>query len=101
MSSKLGPSPADQHFGAPEIQPLRCEIVDERIDRAGVGQHPAHLLLEYRRIRELSALRQIEQALIGDTAPQEERQAGRQFNVVKPIYRSTCWQVSRIAMNAK
>jgi hypothetical protein len=52
-----------------QIQPLGGEIVDERIDGAPVGQHPPHFLLEHRRARQLSALRQAEQPLVGDAAP--------------------------------
>ena len=65
----------DDHFvDAPQVQPLRGEVVDERVGGARIGQHPPHLLLEHRRLGQLAALGQVEQALVGNAAPQEERQ---------------------------
>ncbi len=74
----------DDHFlDAAQIQPLRGEIVDERIARARIAQHPPHLTRERRRIRQLPALRQREQPIIRDTAPDEEREARRNFDVAQ------------------
>ena len=42
----------DHDFANPaEIQPLRGEIVDERIGRTRVGEHPARLCLQDGRLR--------------------------------------------------
>ena len=76
----------DHHFvDAAQIQPLRGEIVHERLGRARIGQHPPHLLFEDRRLGELPALGQVEQALVGNAAPQEKRQARGDFEVAQAI----------------
>ena len=42
----------DHHLvDAAQIQPLRGEIVHERIGGAGIGQHPPHLLFQDCRTR--------------------------------------------------
>ena len=73
----------DYLVDAPQIQPLRREIVDQRVGRARVGQHPAHFLLEHRTDRKLSALRQPEQPIVRDAAPQEERQPRSQVEIAE------------------
>ena len=76
----------DDHLAdAAQVQPLRGEIVDERAGGAGVGQHAPHLLFENRRTGELSALGEVEQALVGNAAPQEERQARRDFQIAQAL----------------
>ena len=61
-------------------QPLRGERVPSASD-ARIGQHPARLLLERARRRQLALARQRQQLLIGRRAPQEERQARREVDV--------------------
>ena len=65
----------DHLLDAPQVQPLGGEVVDERADGARIGQHAADLLFEHRRLRQLAALGRIEQRLVGNAAPEEERQA--------------------------
>ena len=92
----------DHHFlDAPQIQPLGGEIVDQRVGGARVGQHAPHFLFEGRRIRELSALGQRQQAIVGDAAPQEERQARGQFQIAQPIACLRCWRGSRWTRSRK
>ena len=63
-----------------EPQPLRGEARRERL-RAGVRQHPAHLRLEDRRIREPSLRGQCQQFVIRARRPEEEREARREVHV--------------------
>ena len=67
-----------------QIQPLRREVVDQRLG-ALVGQHAAHLLLEHRGVLEAPVHRGIEQLVVGNAAPQEERQPRRQLEIVDAI----------------
>ncbi len=78
----------DHHLvDAAQIQPLGGEIVDERSGRARIGQHAPHLLFQDCRSRELSALGQVEQAVVGNAAPQEKGQARGDFHVAQTIGR--------------
>ena len=52
----------DDLVDAPQVQPLRREVVHERT-RRHIGEHPPHLLAETR-AGQLSALGQIEQPLV-------------------------------------
>ena len=70
-----------------KIQPLRREVVDERRRRPAVGEHPADFLFEDFRLRQLAAFGKIEQPLVGDAAPQEEREPRRDLEVAHPIGR--------------
>ena len=72
---------------AAQIQPLRGEVVDERIGGARVRQHSPHFSNKDRRVRQLTALGQREQAIVGDAAPEKERQARGEFDAVEPIRR--------------
>src|SRR5262249_13584330 len=68
-------------FGyAPQIQPLRCEIAHQR-NRARIPEHPPHLLIQDLRIAQLSLFRKRQQWLIGNAAPQKERQPRREFDI--------------------
>ena len=53
------------------VQPLPREVAHQRF-RARIVKHPAHLLLEDSRILQLALLGQVEQLVVGNTAPQEE-----------------------------
>ena len=55
-------------------QPLSGEVLDQRVGTR-IVQHPADLLIEHDRIRELAPLRHGEQLGVGNTAPEKERQA--------------------------
>ena len=58
----------------PQVQPLPGEIVHQRRG-AVVGQHPPHLAFEHTRLRERAVLDALEQLVVQNTAPQEERHA--------------------------
>ena len=70
------------------IQPLAGEVADQRLG-ARIGQHPPHLLLQHRRVVQL-ALRSArsQQLVVGNAAPQEERQPRRQLQVADAMNRS-------------
>ena len=55
--------------------------------RPRVGQHPPHLLLEHVGLAELARARDVEQLVVGDAAPQEERQPRRQLEVADAVRR--------------
>ena len=84
-----------------QVQPLRRESVNERAVGTRIRQHPAHFALENRRARELVALGQVEQALIGDAAPQEERQARGDFKIAQAIDRVLASTESRYTRSRK
>src|ERR1019366_5636445 len=56
-------------------QPLREEVIDQRLTRARVGQHARDLLVEDRRFLKSPANCQIEKGVVRNAAPQRERQA--------------------------
>ena len=56
-----------------QVQPLRGEVADHRA-RPGIGQHPPDLPFEHRRLVELPGRGDLEQFIVRDAAPQEERQ---------------------------
>ena len=62
------------------MQPLLGEVVDERL-RPRIGQHAPDLLLEHRRLLQFSLRRKRDQRLVGEAAPQEEREARRKREV--------------------
>ena len=64
--------------------PANCSTNDVE---AIVGDHPPHLALEDRGIAQLPLLRQAQQLLVRDAAPQEERQTRRELDVADPIWR--------------
>ena len=68
----------------PEKQPLPGESLDERRE-AGIRDHPANLLIEDRRIAEPRLLRQLQQFLVGNAAPQEKRQPRRELDIADPV----------------
>ena len=63
-----------------QVQPLAGEVLDERV-RLRIGQHAPHLLLEHRRLLQLAPRRRVEQLVVRNAAPQEERQPRRQLEV--------------------
>ena len=63
------------HFAdTAEIQPLCREHSDQRIGRAAIGQHAPDFLFEDLRSGELSMFGEIQQPLVRNAAPEEERQ---------------------------
>src|SRR5262245_56860033 len=70
------------------LQPLFEEVLHQRRARAFVAQQPPYFPLEHRRLVQLPADGRVEQLVIGDAAPQEERQTRRQLDVRKGVRRS-------------
>ena len=70
--------------GVAQRQPLPGEVADQGL-RARVGEHALDLRLEDRRDAQFPALGHIEQLVVRDAAPEEERQAGRQLQVADPV----------------
>ena len=68
----------------PKEEPLTAEILHQR-RRASIGQHAPNLLFKDVRILEFAARRHIEELVVRDTAPKEERQPGGQFEIADPI----------------
>ena len=69
----------DRRFGlhvvqVAQMQPLRREVAHQGL-AARIGQHAPHLAAEHRGVRQRSTLGNVEQLLVGDAAPQKERQA--------------------------
>ena len=61
-----------------QVEPLAREARDER-PRTLVGEHTARLLLQHRRVAQPAGRGELEQLVVGDAAPQEEGQPGRQL----------------------
>ena len=57
-----------------QVEPLPGEILDQCVGPR-IGEHPLHLGLEDPGSLELPAARQIEQLIVGNAAPEEERQS--------------------------
>ena len=53
-----------------------------------IGQHPPDLALEHRRILELALRRDAQQLVVGNAAPQEERQPRRELEIADRIDRA-------------
>ena len=70
----------------PRAEPLRGEIVDQRV-RAGIGQHPADLAVEYGRVAQPARRCRVQQLLVGNAAPQEERQPRGELQIGDPVGR--------------
>src|SRR5437763_15994986 len=64
----------------PQVQPLAGEIFDERA-RPFVGHHAAYLLLQHGGCPELPRSREVQQFVVGNAAPQKERQSAREFRI--------------------
>ena len=76
-------------FEIPEMQPLRREVGDERA-RTAVDEHPLHLPLEHGGLVEFARDCRVEQLVVGDAAPEEERQPRRELEI-----RDAVWRVRR------
>ena len=70
----------DEAGNLAQLEPPCREPLDERI-RARIAQHAAHLLLEHRGIFQLAARGRIQQLLVGNAAPQEERELRREVQL--------------------
>ena len=68
------------------LQPLAEEVVHQRGARARIGEHAPHLLIEDAAHRcSLPANRQIEQLIVGNAAPEKERQTRRELDIGQTI----------------
>ena len=68
--------------------------------RLGIGQHAAGLLLEHSRLVQLALDRHVEQRIVGNAAPQEEREPRREFEIADAI-RLALDGVRRLALEAE
>ena len=82
-----------------ELQPLAGEVADEGV-RPGVGEHARDLAVELVGVGEPAGLGRREERLVGDVAPQEQRQSSRQLQVGQPV-RGPRGRVDRIALDAE
>ena len=82
-----------------QAEPLRREVRDERVGFR-VREHAADLALEHRRLRKLAGRGRREQRLVGDAAPEEERQARRELDVADAIDRPRR-QIGRLGLEAE
>jgi hypothetical protein len=82
-----------------QVQPLSREILDER-GSARIAEHSAHLRLEHARLVQAALLGEIEQRLVGDTAPDKERQPRRELDVAHEV-RGADGDVRRLDFGAK
>ena len=64
-----------------------AKFVDERVGLR-IGQHPPHLLLEHRRLVQLALRGEVEQLVVGNAAPEEERQPRRQLEIADAVHRA-------------
>ncbi len=83
----------------PQLQPLRCEVGHQG-SRTLVGEHPPHLPLERRRLMERFGRREVQQLVVWNAAPEEERQPGRQLQIADAIGGVRC-EAGRILFDAK
>ena len=70
-----------------QVQPLAREV-GHQAPRARVGQHAEGLSFEHLGFAQLAALRQVEELVVRDAAPEEERQAGRELDVGDAVGRA-------------
>ena len=68
----------------PELEPLPGKVARE-VEGARIGEQPAGLPLQLVRTAQLAANRRIEQLVVGNAAPEEERQPRRQLQVADAV----------------
>src|SRR5262245_7910122 len=66
----------------PQIEPLACEVGHEAL-RLRVGQHSTDLTFERGRLPQPALRGHFEQFIVGDAAPEEEREARRQLEIAE------------------
>ncbi len=82
----------------PQVQPLSCEVVDERAGPR-IGQHPPHLTLELARLAQAFFNGGLQQLFVGNAAPDEERQTRREVEIVDAEWLSWLGRL-RLALEA-
>ena len=70
----------DLRFEVAQLQPLAGEVADQRVGPR-VGEHPPDLGRQHAGRAETAGRGQVQQRLIGDAAPEEERQPRRELDV--------------------
>ena len=68
----------------PQIEQLRSEVADESVG-SRVGEHAPHLLLQHTGIAELLLTGEVDQLVVRNAAPEEERQTRSQLQVADAI----------------
>src|ERR1019366_5883646 len=68
-------------------QPLREEVIHQRLTRARVGQHTRNLFVENPRLCQSPANCKVEKGVVRNAAPQRERQARSQLDIGNSIHR--------------
>ena len=76
-------------FQVAGVEPLAEEARRER-PRAGIGEHPPYFLLQDRPVLQHPRVRQIEEAVVGNAAPEQEGQPGRELDVADAIDLAGC-----------
>src|SRR5262249_36168990 len=78
------------HAGeVPEVQPLLCKIRYQRLG-TWIRKHAVYLLFQHRAIAKPAANSEIQELIIGDATPQEERKPRCEFQIRNPIRRIPC-----------
>src|SRR5690606_21070556 len=67
-----------QRFQFTQAQPLAEEVVDQRLGPR-IGEHAPDFRLQYGRLEQAAVVGQLQQAVVGNAAPQEEGQARGHF----------------------
>ena len=83
----------------PQVQPLRREVRGQGLG-AGVGQHAPHLGPQHVGVAQAARRRHVDQLVVGQAAPQEERQARGQLEAADGI-RGAGVHPRRIALDAE
>src|SRR5687768_16766313 len=68
----------------PQIQPLTGEVFDQRVGLR-IGKHARHLALQGCRVAQAALARKLEQLVVRNAAPQEERQARRELEIADAV----------------
>ena len=84
------------HGHVADVQPLPGEVVDQRL-RLRIGEHALDLRLHDLGLLKCLLHRQVDELVIGNAAPQEERQPRRKIEVAHPVRLRVAG--SRLALN--
>src|SRR5262249_5659740 len=74
----------DFRLDVAQLQPLTGEVAHESV-RTPVRDHALYLRPDNAGLTELTRRSEVEQALVRDAAPKEERQAGREIHIAHPM----------------
>jgi hypothetical protein len=77
-------------------EPLRGKVRRQRLG-AGILQHAAHFAVENRRILQQPFACHVEELIVRNAAPQEERQTRRELQIGQAVW---CTCAARIALDA-